>query len=96
MGRLAAGNVMLSLQAKPSKAFVYKDYGQLATIGRNAAVAMIGRLHFSGYPAWLLWLLAHVYFLISFRNRLTVLIDWAWAYWTFARAARIVFTSIGK
>ncbi|HYD55772.1 MAG TPA: NAD(P)/FAD-dependent oxidoreductase [Burkholderiales bacterium] len=96
MGRLAAGNVVLSLQGKPSKAFVYRDYGQLATIGRNAAVAMIGRLHFSGYPAWLLWLLAHVYFLINFRNRLTVLIDWAWAYWTFARAARIVFTPLRK
>lgn len=94
MGRLAARNVVLSLANKPTLKFVYRDYGQLATIGRNAAVAMIGRLHFSGYPAWLLWLLAHVYFLINFRNRLTVLIDWAWAYWTFARAARIVFTSL--
>ncbi|HWA37760.1 MAG TPA: NAD(P)/FAD-dependent oxidoreductase [Burkholderiales bacterium] len=96
MGRIAARNVVLSLKDKPTLPFRYKDYGQLATIGRNAAVAMLGRLHFSGYPAWLLWLLAHVYFLINFRNRLTVLIDWAWAYWTFARAARIVFTSIKK
>jgi NADH dehydrogenase len=94
MGRIAARNVALSLEGKPTLKFVYRDYGQLATIGRNAAVAMLGRLHFSGYPAWLLWLLAHVYFLINFRNRLTVLIDWAWAYWTFARAARIVFTSL--
>ena len=93
MGRVAARNIVLSLQDKPTKPFAYKDYGQLATIGRNAAVAMFGRLHFSGYPAWLLWLLAHVYFLINFRNRLTVLIDWAWAYWTFERAARIVFRS---
>ena len=93
MGRLAARNVVLSLQNKPTKPFAYKDYGQLATIGRNAAVAMFGRLHISGYPAWLLWLLAHVYFLINFRNRLTVLIDWAWAYWTFERSARIVFRS---
>lgn len=94
MGRHAARNMALSLQGKPQRAFRYRDYGQLATIGRNAAVAMIGKLHFSGYPAWLLWLLAHVYFLINFRNRLTVLIDWAWAYWTFARAARIVFRAV--
>jgi NADH dehydrogenase len=91
MGRLAAKNIIRSLKNHETLKFQYKDYGQLATIGRNAAVAMIGRLHFSGYPAWLLWLLAHVYFLINFRNRLTVLIDWAWAYWTFARAARIVW-----
>jgi NADH dehydrogenase len=93
MGRLAARNVVLSLKNEQTLPFVYRDYGQLATIGRNAAVAMIGRLHFSGYPAWLLWLLAHVYFLINFRNRLTVMIDWAWAYWTFERSARIVFKS---
>jgi NADH dehydrogenase len=93
MGRHAARNIVLSLKDMPTRPFRYRDYGQLATIGRNAAVAMIGKLHFSGYPAWLLWLLAHVYFLINFRNRLTVLIDWAWAYWTFARAARIVFKS---
>jgi NADH:ubiquinone reductase (H+-translocating) len=93
MGRHAARNIILSLKGLRARPFRYRDYGQLATIGRNAAVAMIGKLHFSGYPAWLLWLLAHVYFLINFRNRLTVLIDWAWAYWTYARAARIVFKS---
>ena len=53
-------------------------------------VAVLGRLHLSGYPAWLTWLLAHIYFLINFRNRLVVMIDWAWAYWTFDRHARIV------
>ncbi len=62
----------------------------LATIGRNSAVAVLGKLQLSGYPAWLLWLLAHIYFLIGFRNRLVVLIDWGWAYWTFERNARIV------
>jgi NADH dehydrogenase len=93
MGRHAANNVLLALAGKPTRPFRYKDYGQLATIGRNSAVAMLGRLHLSGYPAWLLWLLAHIYFLINFRNRLTVMIDWAWAYWTFARSARIVFKS---
>ena len=62
----------------------------LATIGRNSAVAVLGRLHISGYPAWLLWLLAHIYFLIGFRNRIVVLMDWAVAYWTYDRNARIV------
>jgi NADH dehydrogenase len=90
MGRHAARNILLSLEGKPRKNFKYKDYGQLATIGRNAAVAMLGRLHLSGYPAWLTWLVAHIYFLINFRNRIVVLIDWAWAYWTFDRNARIV------
>ena len=90
MGKHAARNILLSLEGKPRKNFKYKDYGQLATIGRNAAVAMLGRLHLSGYPAWLTWLVAHIYFLINFRNRIVVLIDWAWAYWTFDRHARIV------
>jgi len=90
MGRHAARNILLSLEGKATEPFRYRDYGQLATIGRNAAVAMMGRLRFSGYPAWLLWLVAHIYFLINFRNRLTVMIDWAWAYWTYSRSARIV------
>ena len=54
-------------------------------------MGVIGRVRISGYPAWLMWLLAHIYFLIDFRNRLVVMIDWAWAYWTFQRSARIVF-----
>jgi len=90
MGAFVARNLVLSLRGEKTGSFRYKDYGQLATIGRNAAVAMMGKLRFSGYPAWLLWLLAHIYFLIGFRNRLVVLIDWAWAYWTFERNARIV------
>ena len=90
MGRFAAESILLSLQNKKIKSFRYKDVGMLATIGRNSAVAVLGRLHLSGYPAWLLWLVAHIYFLIGFRNRIIVLIDWAWAYWTFERNARIV------
>ena len=90
MGRLAALNIRRSVEGKPRKKFVYRDYGQLATIGRNRAVAMFGRLHLSGYPAWLTWLVAHIYFLIDFRNRLAVLIDWAWSYWTYDRYARII------
>ncbi len=95
MGKHAANNIKLGLIGKPGKAFRYRDYGQLATIGRNAAVAQIGRLHLSGYPAWLTWLLAHIYFLINFRNRLVVLIDWAWAYWTYNRYARIIIRNPG-
>jgi NADH dehydrogenase len=90
MGRLAALNIKKSLAKKPPGKFKYRDYGQLATIGRNRAVAMFGRLHLSGYPAWLAWLVAHIYFLINFRNRLAVLIDWAWSYWTYDRYARII------
>lgn len=62
----------------------------LATIGRNAAVAMLGRYKLSGHPAWVLWLVAHIFFLIGFRNRLIVLIEWAWSYWTMQCYARIV------
>jgi len=91
MGRHAARNVLAQLKGKPTKPFRYRDYGQLATIGRNAAVAMIGRLHLSGFPAWLVWLVAHIYFLINFRNRIMVMFDLTWAYWTSQRYARIVF-----
>jgi NADH dehydrogenase len=90
MGCLAALNILNDLREQKRKPFKYKDAGMLATIGHNSAVAVLGRMHLSGYPAWLLWLLAHIYFLIGFRNRIMVLIDWAWAYWTFQRNARIV------
>jgi NADH dehydrogenase len=90
MGCHAALNILNSLRKKPIQPFRYSDVGMLATIGRNSAVAVFGRLQLSGYPAWLLWLLAHIYFLIGFRNRIVVMIDWAWAYWTFERNARIV------
>ena len=90
MGRVAALNIRRILENKSRLPFRYRDYGQLATIGRNAAVAMFGKLKLSGYPAWLMWLVAHIYFLINFRNRLTVMIDWAWSYWTYSRGARII------
>jgi NADH dehydrogenase len=95
MGRCAAANVLRHLRGAPTRAFVYADYGNLATIGRRAAVVDLGvpglgALRFSGYLAWLFWLFAHIYFLIGFRNRLLVLVEWAWAYWTFERNARVV------
>ena len=90
MGRLVAANIRARLAGKPTQAFAYKDYGNLATIGRMAAVVDFGRLKFSGLPAWWFWLTAHVFFLIGFRNRLVVLLNWWWAYWSYQRAARII------
>lgn len=71
-------------------AFRYRNFGNLATIGRKAAVADFGRVRLSGFPAWLLWCLAHIYFLIGFRNRLAVAFEWARAYFTFERGARLI------
>lgn len=90
MGTQVAGNILRKLKGEAKRNFRYRDYGMLATIGRNAAVAVFGKLQVSGYPAWLLWLMAHIFFLIGFRNRIVVMIDWAWSYWTFERHARIV------
>jgi len=89
MGRHAARNVILSLRGQKTKAFRYRDWGQLATIGRAAAVVDMGRLRFSGFFAWIVWLVAHIYFLINFRNRVVVMVDWASSYWTYNRYARI-------
>lgn len=76
---------------KPARrAFVYVDKGNMATIGRSAAVAQIGKVHFSGYPAWLAWLALHLVFLIGFRNRLSVLLQWTYSYFTYKRGARII------
>jgi len=94
MGRHAARNVLRRIEGKPTVAFRYRDYGQLATIGRNAAVVMIGRLHLSGFPAWLVWLVAHIYFLINFRNRLVVMLDWGWSYFSYQRYARIIMRGV--
>ena len=95
MGRVAAANVLRRLRGEAALAFRYIDYGNLATVGRKAAVVDLsvpgfGPLRFSGYFAWLFWLFAHIYFLIGFRNRLVVMLDWAWAYWTYERSARVV------
>lgn len=90
MGAWAARNLRARRAGQPTAPFVYRDYGNLATIGRMAAVVDLRGLRFSGLPAWWFWLAAHVLFLIGFRNRLMVLTEWAWAYWTYERGARIV------
>ena len=91
MGGHVAAVLRARLSGRPSPAaFRYRDYGNLATIGRMAAVVDFGRLKFSGLLAWWFWLTAHVFFLIGFRNRLVVLLNWFWAYWSYQRGARII------
>jgi NADH:ubiquinone reductase (H+-translocating) len=89
-GRAAANNIRHDLQRQARKNFHYLDKGSLATIGRAAAIAQRGRIHISGYFAWLAWLFVHVFFLIGFRNRIIVLIQWAWSYLTYERGARLI------
>jgi len=90
MGKCAARNIMARIEGKATRPFRYIDYGTLAAIGRKSAVALLGKFELWGIPAWLVWLFAHIYFLIGFRNRIIVMIDWAWAYFSFQRYARIV------
>jgi NADH dehydrogenase len=89
-GEQTARNIIADLEGRPRRPFYYVDKGMLATIGRGAAVGKIGRLKFTGYVAWLLWLFVHILFLIGFRNRLIVMIQWAWSYITFDRGARLI------
>jgi NADH:ubiquinone reductase (H+-translocating) len=93
MGTHAAQCISASLAGRPRTAFRYRDYGTLATIGRRAAVVDMHGRQLSGTLAWCFWLAAHIFFLIGFRNRLVVLIDWAWAYFTYDRSARIISKS---
>jgi NADH:ubiquinone reductase (H+-translocating) len=90
MGRYAAAAIRAQLSDRRIGPFRYRDFGSLATIGRMAAVADFGRIRLSGILAWWIWLTAHIYFLIGFRNRLVVLIDWGEAYWSYRRGARII------
>ncbi len=89
-GRWVGRNVANDLKHRPRERFHYRDRGILATIGRAAAVAQFGRLHISGFLAWIAWLFIHIFFLIGFRNRLVVMFEWAWWYFTYERAARLI------
>lgn len=89
-GRAAAENVLQRLAGHPTRPFHYRDKGSMATIGRAAAVAVIGRVQLSGLLAWVTWLLVHIISLIGFRNRVLVLLQWAWAYVTWQRGARLI------
>jgi NADH dehydrogenase len=89
-GDAVAKTIGRDLKGRPRKRFDYFDKGTLATIGRAAGVAQFGRVHISGYFAWLSWLFIHIFFLIGFRNRLLVMIEWAWSYFTYERGARLI------
>ena len=89
-GRHAARNVLAMIKGRKAKRFRYWDKGTMATIGRNKAVADLRFLHLSGRLAWLAWLFVHIVFLVGFRSRLLVLFQWAWAYLTFDKGARLI------
>jgi len=89
-GRSVALNLLLRLNGRPTRPFRYRDRGSMATIGRAAAVAVVGRFELSGLVAWLAWLFVHILFLIGFRNRFLVLFQWAWAYLSWQRGARLI------
>lgn len=89
-GKATAHNIGSELRGEPRRNFHYWNKGNLATIGRAAAVAEFGKIHISGFLAWLSWLFIHIFFLIGFRNRLIVLIQWAWSYLTYERGARLI------
>ena len=90
MAEVAAQNIVRALRGQPLQAFRYRDQGTLATIGRNAAVADVFGLQLSGFPAWVMWLVVHIIQLIGFRNKLFVLLNWAWDYFFYERASRLI------
>jgi NADH dehydrogenase len=90
MGQHVAGAISMRLRGRASGPFRYRDYGALSTIGRKSAVADFGRLKMTGFPAWLMWGLVHLWFLVGFRNRMIVFLDWVWSYATFERGARLI------
>ena len=92
MAETAAANIRRRIAGATPVAFVYRDPGSLATIGRNAAVAYIRGIGFTGFPAWVVWLVVHIIQLIGFRNKLFVLLNWAWDYFFYERAARLITT----
>jgi NADH dehydrogenase len=94
-GRYVAKSIRMRLRGKEAKPFHYRHYGNLATIGRNRAIIEFGKLHLKGFPAWVLWGVAHIFFLIGFRNRVVVALDWLWAYVWFRGNARLI-TNVGR
>jgi NADH dehydrogenase len=89
-GNHVAYNLDRALEGQPLRAFHYRDKGSLATIGRAAAVADLGKIKMGGFLAWIAWLAIHIFFLIGFRNRFLVITQWAWAYLTYQRGARLI------
>ena len=99
-GRFIAKSILADLSSKPRKAFSYLDKGQMATIGRKKAIVEIGSLRFGGFVAWIAWLFIHIFYLSGFKNRILVLIQWGYSYFSFARGARLIiernWRSFGK
>jgi NADH dehydrogenase len=93
MGRHASKNILLLERGEAAKEFDYFDKGSMATIGRNKAIADLNFARFGGLFAWLTWLFVHLIFLVGFRDRLLVLFQWAWSYFTFSRDARLIYGS---
>jgi NADH:ubiquinone reductase (H+-translocating) len=91
MGKRAAANVLALVEGKKARRFRYFDKGNLATIGRNRAIADLRGIRFGGFLAWLSWLLIHLIFLVGLRNRVLVFLQWVWAYFTYARGARLIY-----
>jgi NADH dehydrogenase len=89
-GRHAAANVLAMIDGQKPRRFWYFDKGNLATIGRNKAVADLHAVHLSGFPAWVAWAFVHIMFLVGFRNRTAVFFQWAWAYFSFSKGARLI------
>ena len=88
--RHAARTILRRIEGKPARPFVYRDLGSMAIVGRRAAISDLGWLRFSGVMAWLAWLFLHIAMLVGFRNRVVVLFEWAVAYFTFQRGARLI------
>ena len=95
-GNFVARTIGRDLANKPREKFKYFDKGNMATIGRSRAVLQYGRLKMHGFFAWVAWLVVHVYYLIGFRNRFVVMLDWAWAYFTNHRGARLISGRLGR
>jgi NADH dehydrogenase len=89
-GSHAAANVLRALRGEAMQPFRYHNKGELATIGRHRAIALVAGVKFAGFPAWLFWLFLHVMYLVGFRNRVSVLVQWAYAYATFQRGVRLI------
>ena len=89
-GACVAENILRASRGEARLPFRYRDRGQMATIGRSRAICDLRRVRFAGFPAWLAWLVVHIYFLVGFKNRLFVVLSWAWSYLTFRRGARLI------
>jgi NADH dehydrogenase len=89
-GRYIANTILGDLRRERRKPFHFFDKGQMATIGRSRAIVEIGSMKLSGWFAWITWLVVHIYYLTGFKNRLLVVLQWAWSYLTFGRGARLI------